>query len=104
MLETVADDMAIGMSDMAHFQLSGRVNEQNFHYWSEANAWHLYECPLHSERVRVWCCVGSFRVISPYFFEEDGYAATANSGHYAHILHNFLASEMNRCIIITATK
>jgi hypothetical protein len=39
--------------------------------------------------------VGSFGVIGPYFF-EDGHAVTANSGHCVHMLHNFLAPEINR--------
>jgi hypothetical protein len=32
MLEIVADDTAISMSDEAHFHLSGCVNKQNFHH------------------------------------------------------------------------
>jgi hypothetical protein len=47
-LETVADDAAIGMSDEAHFHLSGCVNKQNFRYWSDANPRQLHERPLHS--------------------------------------------------------
>jgi hypothetical protein len=90
MPEIVADDTAIGLSDTAHFHLSGYVNRQNFNYWSEENVWQLYECPLHSEYVRIWCCVGSYGVMSPYCCEQDRYAATENSGHYVHILHYFL--------------
>jgi hypothetical protein len=41
--------------------------------------------------------VGSFGVIDPYFFEEDGHSVTVNSGRYVHVLHNFLAPEINRC-------
>jgi hypothetical protein len=37
MLEIVTDDMAIGMIDEAHFQLSGCVNKHNFCYWLDAN-------------------------------------------------------------------
>jgi hypothetical protein len=40
--------------------------------------------------------VGSFGVIGPYFFEEDGQVVTVNSGRYVHMLHNFLAPEINR--------
>jgi hypothetical protein len=95
MLEIVVDDAAIGMSDEAHFHFSGYVNKQDFHYWSDANPQQLHERPLHSESVTVWCCVGSFGMIGPYFF-EDGHAATVNSGHYVHMLHNFLIPEINR--------
>jgi hypothetical protein len=84
MLGTVADDAAISMSGKAHFHLSGCVNKENFHYWSDANPRQLHECPLHSERVTVLCCVGSFSVIGPYFF-EDGHAVTVDSGHYVHM-------------------
>jgi hypothetical protein len=41
--------------------------------------------------------VGSFGVIGPYFFEEDGHAVTVNSDRYVHMLHNFLTPEINRC-------
>jgi hypothetical protein len=90
MLKIVADDVTIGMSDKAHFHLSGCVNKQNFHYWSDANPWQLHERPLHSECVTM----GSFGVIGPYFSEEDGHM-TVNSGHCVHMLHNFLAPELN---------
>jgi hypothetical protein len=40
--------------------------------------------------------VGSFGVIGPYFYEEDGHAVTVNSGHYVLMLHNFLAPEIKR--------
>jgi hypothetical protein len=95
MLEIVADDAAIVMSDEAHFRLSGCV-KQNFRYWLDANPWQLHERPLHSEHVTVWCCVGSFGVIGPYFFHEDGHAVTVNSGCYVHMLRNFLTPEIKR--------
>jgi hypothetical protein len=40
--------------------------------------------------------VGSFGVIGSYFSEEDGQAVTVNSGRCVHMLHNFLAPEINR--------
>jgi hypothetical protein len=83
LLRIVADDAAIGMSNGAHFHLSGCVSKQNFPYWSDANP-----RQLHSERVTVWCCVGSI--------EEDGHAVTVNSGRCVHMLRNFLAREINR--------
>jgi hypothetical protein len=98
-LEIVADDMAIGMGDEAHFHLSGCVNKQNFHYWMDANLQQLHECPLHSEHVTVWCCVGSFGVTVPHFF-EDGHAVTVNSGRCVHMLHNFLAPEIKDAELI----
>jgi hypothetical protein len=38
--------------------------------------------------------VVSFGVIGPYYSEEDGHAVTVNSGHYVHMLHNFLAQKL----------
>jgi hypothetical protein len=35
MLEILADDVAIDMSDEALFHFSGCVNKQNFRYWSD---------------------------------------------------------------------
>jgi hypothetical protein len=43
MLEIVADDAAIGMSDKAHFHLSGCVRKQNFRYWSDPNPCQLHD-------------------------------------------------------------
>jgi hypothetical protein len=85
LLEIVADDEA-------HFHLSGCVNKQYFRYWSDENPRQLHERPLHSERVTV----GSFTVIGSYFFQEEGHAVTANSGRCVHMLHKFLAPEINR--------
>jgi hypothetical protein len=92
MLEIVADDEA-------HFHLSGCVKKQNFRYWTDANPRQLHERPLHSERVKV----RSFDVIGPFFFEEDGHAVTTNSGRCVHMLHNFLALEINGRGIINKT-
>jgi hypothetical protein len=35
-------------------------------------------------------------MIGPYFFEEDRHAARVNSDRCVHMLHNFLAPELNR--------
>jgi hypothetical protein len=36
-LETLPDDVLVFFSDEAHFHLSGCVNKQNVHYWSDNN-------------------------------------------------------------------
>jgi hypothetical protein len=46
------------MSDEVHFNLSGFVNKQNFRYWSASNPKEIYEGPLHSFKVKVWCYFG----------------------------------------------
>ena len=64
-------------SDEAHIHLTGCVNKPNFLYWTRANSHELHERPFRSERVTVWCAVGEFGVLGPYFFEdEDGSAVT----------------------------
>lgn len=42
-------------SDEAHFCLSGFVSIPNCHYQSKKNAQVVYEVPLHSEKLTVWC-------------------------------------------------
>ena len=64
------EDLSIAMSDEAHFHLNGAVNKQNCRYWSPENPRIFHERPLHSPKVTVWCAVGKFGVIGPYFFEE----------------------------------
>ncbi|KAJ4429943.1 hypothetical protein ANN_22147 [Periplaneta americana] len=61
------------MSDEAHFDLSDYVNKQNFRYWSDEHPFQVWEKPLHSPKVTVWC-----GIIDPYFF-EDGHTVTVNS-------------------------
>jgi hypothetical protein len=59
------------MNNEAHFHLSGFVNKQNFCYWSATNPTGLHDRPLHSSKVTVWFTISSFRIIGPYFFEDE---------------------------------
>jgi hypothetical protein len=45
------------MADEAHFHLSGSANKHNFCYWADENPHQLHQCPIHSEKVTVWCGV-----------------------------------------------
>ena len=90
MLRSVAENENILTSDEAHFHLSGFVNKQNFRYWADENPQNLIEKPLHSERVTVWCGIGTIGVVGPYFFEEEGRCVTVNSDRYSDMLLNFL--------------
>jgi hypothetical protein len=79
----LSDDVIILMTNEAHFQLSGCVNEHNFHCWGEENPQLLHKWPLYSACVTVWCGVANFRDIGPYFFEDkDGHAVTVGSSRY----------------------
>jgi hypothetical protein len=67
----LSDDAIILMAAEAHFRLSACVNKQNFQYWPEENPPHHQQRPLHSECVTLCCGVATFRVICPYFFEDE---------------------------------
>jgi len=87
----------VWMSDEAHFHLDGFVNKQNFRYWSEENPRQLYQRPLHSDKVTVWCAISHYGIIGPYFHEdENGRATTVNSNRYVNMINNFLAGELTK--------
>ena len=55
----------------------------------------LHERLLHSETVTVWCAVGEFGVLGPYFFEDkNGSTVTITSTHYIEMLENFLQPQL----------
>jgi len=97
-LEMLNDDgviISLIMTDEAHFQLSGYVNKQNYHYWAPENPQQLHQPPLHSERLTVWCGIASFGVLGPYFFEDnEGAAVTVTSERYVAMLRNFCEPEL----------
>jgi hypothetical protein len=63
-------------------------------YWSATNPTVLYERPLHSSKVTVWCAVSSFALMGPYFFEDDRERAVTVTGlRYVHMLENVLGPE-----------
>jgi hypothetical protein len=83
------------MTDEAHFHLSGVVNKQNMRYWSSVKPKELHEMPLHSPKVTVWCGVGVFGIVGPYFFETDNEAAVAGtSERYVTMLEDFVAPHL----------
>lgn len=59
-------NMVIMMSDETHFHLNASVNKQNCWYWAMNHPQQMYEWPLHSPQVTVWCAIAKCRVISPY--------------------------------------
>ncbi|KAJ4437793.1 hypothetical protein ANN_13731 [Periplaneta americana] len=70
------------MSDEAHFHLSDCVNKQNFRYWRDEQPCDVWEKPLHSPKVTVWCVVSALGIIGPYFFVEGGRTVTVTSERY----------------------
>ena len=90
------------MSDEAHFHLSGEVSKQNLHSWASENPLHIHKKLLHSEHVTVWCAIGIFGIIGPYFFEdENGANLTVNAEHYIHMLNTFLRAQMKDNVYTT---
>ncbi|KAF2892650.1 hypothetical protein ILUMI_13524 [Ignelater luminosus] len=53
------------MSDEAYFHLYGTVNKQNFKYWAPENPRNDHEQPLHSDKVTLWCAIGTTCVLVP---------------------------------------
>lgn len=83
------------MTDEAHFTLCGSVNTQNVRYWGPVNPQIIFEEPLHSPKVTVWCGICSERVIGPYFFEnETGATVTVNGERYRAMIRDFLGNEL----------
>ena len=89
------DYLILCMSDEAHFHLNGMVIQHNCRYWAYENPKQLYERPLHSPKVTVWCAMDKTGVIDPYFFEDDN-AVTVNSECYTEMINNFFLSELRR--------
>jgi len=88
--------MLLLMSDEAHFYLDNFMNKQNCCYYAAVNPRNLYEWPLYSSKVSVWCAVSKKFFIGPYFFEEQGNIVTVNSVRYIDMLNNFLKPKLRR--------
>ena len=45
----------------------------------------------------MWCAIGIFGIIGPYFFEDENSAnVTVNAARYIHMLNTFLHPQMKR--------
>ena len=70
--------------------MDGKVNSQNFRYWSHEKPDVVAEAPLHSAKITVWCAMSSRGVIGPYFFEDGGGdTQTVNAQRYRAVLGKF---------------
>jgi hypothetical protein len=66
-------------------------------YWSAVNPKELHEMPLHSPKVMVWCGVGAFGIVGPYFFEHDNEeTVTVNSDRYVAMLEGFVEPQLRQ--------
>ena len=43
---------------------------KNCVHWAYNNPHDVFACPLHDEKVTVWCGITSMFFLGPYFFEE----------------------------------
>jgi hypothetical protein len=55
----------------------------------------MHEMPLHSPRVTVWCGVGTFGILGPYFFENEE-RVTVNSERYVTMLEGLVEPQLRR--------
>ena len=73
------------------------VNKQNFRYWSNENPCEIFTQNFHDPKVVVWCGVGSFGMIGPYFFEDkNNLAVTVTPERYVNMLETILIPVLNR--------
>jgi hypothetical protein len=56
-------------SDEAWFHLSGYVNSQNTRLWGSENPHAMFEEPLHSQKVGLFCVLSQRRINGPIFFD-----------------------------------
>lgn len=82
-------------SDESHIYLKGFMNKQNFRKWSPTKPEEVYEKPLHSPKVTVWCGLSSNRIYGPYFFEDpEGNARTVTSETYIEMLNMIFVNDI----------
>jgi hypothetical protein len=72
-------------SDEAWFHLSGYVNSQNTRLWGSENPHALFQEPLHSQKLGVFCAVSQQRIIGPMFFDT-----TLTSQVYIELFREFV--------------
>ncbi len=82
----------IVFSDECTFRLNGIVNRQNVRIWGTECPNVMNEVPRYGEKVIVWCAVSKYRVIGPYFFDEE----TVTGENYRNMLQRYGLPRLNR--------
>jgi hypothetical protein len=72
-------------SNEAWFHLSGYVNSQNTCLWGSETPHAVFEEPLHSQKVGVFCALSQQRIIGPMFFDK-----TVTSQVYIELFREFV--------------
>jgi hypothetical protein len=80
-----------GLSDEAWFHLSGYTSSQNTRLWGSENPHALFEEPLHSQKVGVFCALLQRRIIGPMFFDT-----TVTSQLYIELFREFVNQSDNQ--------
>jgi len=77
--------------------VSGYVNKQNCHSWAPNNPHEIHQCPLHCEKVTVWCAVYFHEIFDPYFYGNAEGCAVTDTERYKVMLETFLCTELHSC-------
>ena len=78
-------------SDECHFELHGRVNKHNIHFWGTENPHEIIECPVKTVSLTVWAAISYNGVLS---FDLSRH--TMNSERYCQILREKVLPNMIR--------
>lgn len=83
---------SIIFSDESHIHLNKFMNKQNFRMWSRNKPMVVFEKPLHSPKVTVWCGMSCNRLYGPFFFEDaqTGNACTITTETYLEMLETVM--------------
>ena len=82
-------------SGKSHIYFRSFMNKQNFKKLSRTKAEEVYEKPLHSPKVTVWCGVSSNRIYGPYFFEDpEGNARMVTTDTYIEMLNMMFVNDI----------
>ena len=86
------DIKSIIFSDESHIHLNKFMNKQNFRMWSRNKPMVVFEKPLHSLKVTVWCGMSGNRLYGPFFFEDaqTGNACTITKETYIEMLETVM--------------
>ena len=90
------DIKSIIFSDESHIHLNKFMNKQNFRMWSRNKPMVVFEKPLHSLKVTVWCGMSGNRLYGPFFFEDaqTGNACTITKETYIEMLETVMNVEI----------
>jgi hypothetical protein len=79
------------MSHRAHFHVTDFMNKHtSMRYWAPVNP-----RELHLPKLTVWCGMGTFGIVGPFFFENDnGAAVTVTAEWYVAMMENFLLPQL----------